>query len=123
MKHLRIYADASGESHFEEMDVPMRSVNFVPGAEAVDLSAIQPAAGYGFIVGPSGWAGGWNPSPQRMLTIVLQGEVEVEASDGEVRRLGPGAVVLNDDLTGRGHRSTVVSADSLVMAIVPAPIA
>lgn len=27
---MRIYADASGESHFEDLDVPFEAANFVP---------------------------------------------------------------------------------------------
>jgi len=35
--------------------------------------------------------------------VTLAGEAEVEASDGEVRRIGPGFILLADDLTGKGH--------------------
>jgi len=33
----------------------------------------------------------------------LTGEVEFETSDGDIRRLPPGSVVLAEDTTGKGH--------------------
>ena len=40
--------------------------------------------------------------------IMLQGEVEIETSDGTVRRLGAGDILLAEDTTGKGHRSRSV---------------
>ncbi len=39
----------------------------------------------------------------------MTGEVEVEATDGDKRRLGPGGILLADDTTGRGHITREVS--------------
>jgi quercetin dioxygenase-like cupin family protein len=44
-----------------------------------------------------------HPAPQAYISIILDGEVEVIASDGESRCFGPGNVLFCDDLTGKGH--------------------
>ena len=44
-------------------------------------------------------------APRRQLIIHLAGEAEVEVSDGEVRRFGPGSVMLVEDVSGKGHRT------------------
>jgi hypothetical protein len=49
--------------------------------------------------------------------VVLGGQVEAEVSDGEVRRFGPGDVVLVEDTEGRGHRSWVVGEDDVVFSV------
>jgi hypothetical protein len=47
-----------------------------------------------------------------MIAVYLSGEGEIEASDGEVRRLLPGMVLLAEDTTGRGHRVKHIGDES-----------
>jgi len=47
----------------------------------------------------------WHNPPHRMLVIWLTGEVEFETSDGDIRRLAAGSVVLAEDTTRKGHIS------------------
>jgi len=68
-----------------------------------------------------GWYGDWPPAPRRQFLVYIAGEVEAEASDGEVRRLGPASIVLVEDTKGRGHRSRVVGATDLISVIVQLP--
>jgi quercetin dioxygenase-like cupin family protein len=42
-------------------------------------------------------------SPRRQFIVQLAGEVEIEVSDGEARRFGPGSVMLVEDVAGKGH--------------------
>ncbi len=42
-------------------------------------------------------------APERQLAVSLNGWVEYEVTDGDVRRFNPGEVVLVEDTTGRGH--------------------
>ena len=48
-------------------------------------------------------------APKRLLIIQLNGTIEVEVSDGEIRRFGPGSAVLVEDTTGKGHLTRNVS--------------
>lgn len=121
MKVVRVYADSEGETHFDEMYLPLAAVDFAPPAPPVNLSALAPATHYGFMSAPAGWDGDWHPVPMRMLTIYLAGEIEVEVSDGGVRRFRPGEVTLAEDTNGKGHRSRVVGNRDAILAMVQLP--
>lgn len=47
----------------------------------------------------------WHNPPRRELVTWLTGEVEFETSDGDIRRLAAGSIVLAEDRTGKGHIS------------------
>jgi hypothetical protein len=49
----------------------------------------------------------WHPSPQRMFVFGLEGEVEMTASDGTTRIVGPGDRLLLEDTSGTGHLTHV----------------
>jgi hypothetical protein len=51
--------------------------------------------------------------------ITLSGQGEIEISDGAKRRFGPGAVMLADDTTGRGHITRVVSNEPRLYVMIP----
>jgi hypothetical protein len=61
----------------------------------------------------------WHNPPHRMLAIWLTGEVEFETSDGDIRRLAAGSVVLAEDTTGKGHISRHPLEGQLVVHDVP----
>ena len=60
----------------------------------------------------------WHPAPRRQFVIVMQGTVEIETSDGEVRRFGPASMFFADDTTGK-HRTRPVDGDDVVIVAVP----
>jgi quercetin dioxygenase-like cupin family protein len=121
MQYVRAYADAAGESHFEDVVVSLALVDFAPPAPPLSLSPLSPAARYGFLAIQPGWSGDWHPAPQRQLIFYLAGEVEFEVSGGEVRRFGPGSVVLLEDTTGKGHRTRNAGTGDVAMAVVQLP--
>jgi hypothetical protein len=116
--YVRLYADAKGESHFSDEEMELKSVNFAPPAPPVDISAFTPARHFAFLQTPPGWFGDWHPTPYRQFFFFLSGEVEVRASDGDVRRFRPGSVLLVEDTTGRGHTSRDTTDDPLIAAVV-----
>ncbi len=118
MKYTRVYADETSESHYEDVEVALTLVDFSPPTPPVNLSAVTPAAGVAFVSIPPGWVGDWHPTPRQQFFFFLAGEVEVEASDGEVRRHGPGSALLVEDTTGKGHRSWVVGDGDVLAAVV-----
>lgn len=114
----RLYADDKGESHFADVEEELILSDFAPSAAALHLSAFIPASQTGFLGAPAGWIGAWHTSPSRNLFVVLSGEWEVTASDGESRRFGPRSVLLVEDTTGKGHASRVIGAeDSLALLV------
>jgi hypothetical protein len=118
---VRIYADAGGESHFEDLDIPFERADFVPPAPPVLMSPSQPAAEYSFERVHPGWQGDWHPVPQRVLAVYLSGSGEMIASDGEVRELVSGTVLLAEDTTGKGHMSRVTGAEEMDVVILMLP--
>lgn len=116
MKYTRLYATADGESHFEQVDVELSLADYAPPAPPLKLSEMQASTQAGFMQAPAGWNSDWHPSSARNLFVVLSGEWEVTASDGESRRFGPGSVLLVDDTSGKGHSSRVIR-DSLAVMV------
>ena len=97
MKIVRIYTGDDGESHFEDLEVPLAPSRY--GA----LSEMVEALGVIFRVTPVGGALDYHTAPRRQFVVTLSGAVDVECGDGSVRRFGPGDIMLADDTTGRGH--------------------
>ena len=106
MRCLRIYASPDGESHFEEVDIPTAKRLIFPDAAPFELSAHYRASRIRFTRIPAGVRQvGWHTLPERVLTVRLDGSVEYETSDGEVRYVPAGGFVLVEDTHGKGHLS------------------
>ena len=67
--YARLYADESGESHFEEVEMNLTLTDYAPPAPPLNLSASLPAAQVRFMSAPAGWASDWASfvSPQSVL--------------------------------------------------------
>ena len=61
----------------------------------------------------------WHNAPRRQYVITLSGQVEFTIGDGTVKRLGPGDVLLAEDLTGRGHITRVVGSEPRISTAIP----
>ena len=106
MKCLRIFATPDGESHFGEIDVPIAMSQPSPDGVALGLSSHYPASHIRFFHFPAGVRdAGWHNPPGRVLAISLDGIVELETSDGEVRLCPAGSCLLAEDTHGKGHIS------------------
>ncbi len=112
MRFMRIYNDADGASHFEDVDVEMARIAYAPPTPPLDLSAPYPVERALLFEFPAGWSGDWHPSPRRQFYVNLGGRLEVEVSDGETRKLDPGDIVLLEDLTGLGHVTRPISDET-----------
>lgn len=60
----------------------------------------------------------WHPVPGRQVNIMLSGEIEIEVSDGEKRRFGPGSYILGEDADGMGHITRVVGSEAAYFVVV-----
>lgn len=105
MKILRIYTGDDGESHFEDLDIPM-----VKAYEAHDdrRSELVKATGIIFRETGNDYEWDYHNAPRRQFVINLEGSVEITVGDGTKRILGPGEILLAEDTTGRGHISRAV---------------
>ena len=114
----RVYSGADGKSHIEELPLAMKPFTDTEGAYG-EAAPTQVATGITFRVSPPGYKLDWHCAPRRQYSISLTGETEIEVGDGTVARLGPGDVVLAEDLTGQGHVTRVVGDQPRFYAIVP----
>lgn len=118
MRYHRLYADEEGESRWEEVGVTLAERSFAPPARAIEISEAEPAQRMLFLRLRAGWDEPVHPSPIRQRLICLTGAVEVTASDGETRTIGPGDVWHMEDKTGQGHHTRVVSDGDFEAVIV-----
>ncbi len=113
MRYLRMYADQNGNSHFEDVEVEMSRTE-----SNMELSPLIPSTNVGFRRFPPGWSLPPIPAPRRLFVLILTGEVELSVSDGTVRRVDPGSVVLVEDTWGKGHSVRVVGTEHSLQAVV-----
>jgi hypothetical protein len=118
MQYTRLYADADGITHFDDVAIPVTATPYAPPAPPLHVSAFEAATRIGFVQEPTGWRGDWHPSPRRQYVLILGGSFRVEVGDGAVRDFPPGSVVLLEDCTGRGHSTDFTGNDACMLALV-----
>jgi hypothetical protein len=118
MKCLRIYATPDGESHFDEVELPTTKRSVHPDAAPFEVSASYEASRVRLTGIPAGMReAAWHTVPEPVLTVRLDGSVEYETSDGDVRQVQAGSFVLVEDTHGKGHLSRHASEAQTVIWI------
>jgi len=108
VRYTRIFNDATGTSHFEDLDIALARVEYAPPALPIDLSAPFAVSRALLSSFPAGWFGDWHPTPCRQLYFNLSGRFEVVVSDGQSRTFGPGDIVLIEDVEPPGHTTRTI---------------
>ena len=100
----RIYTGDDGQSHFEELDLPMGLSENGAMSTKIPLESMffRDTTEAGMEV----WE--FHVAPRRQFAIHVIGQTEIEIGDGTKRTFGPGDVLLADDQTGQGHISRQV---------------
>jgi len=107
--YTRLFADQNGVSHFENHEIELHPGFAVPPAAPLHFAPFMNLGKSNFIGAPADWRGDEpHPVPRRILTIVLQGSVEITAGDGTVRTFNAGDIILGEDTSGTGHSSRVI---------------
>lgn len=106
MKITRIFAGPDGESHFDEIDIPIQDAGDI-GA----LSETFPATGVIFRETSGDYNYNWHNAPCRQYVLMLEGSVEIEVSAGVKRVFHGGDILLAEDTTGRGHISRAINSE------------
>lgn len=112
-KYVRLYAGSDGESHLEDVEVQLND-----SGRGTDVSDELDASSINFARFRDDYAFDQHTAPRRRFVVILSGMIEVEVSDGEVRVLGPGTVLLAEDLPGVGHKSRAVGTDERLSLFV-----
>ena len=108
MALYRLYSDADGESHIEEMKLE----------EHPELAAMLNVSEVQVREFDGSRHMDYHPLPERRLIIHLSGEVEIGASDGSKMVLRAGDIRLMEDVTGRGHTHNDLSPSSAVYVVL-----
>jgi hypothetical protein len=112
----RIYSDANGDSHFEDMEVPLQEAGMVGR-----LSEVVETKGMIFREVDPSYDWDFHPAPTRQYIILLDGEIEIETSLHERRIFRTGDILLVEDTTGKGHRTKNVQAQKRKSVFITLP--
>lgn len=115
-KYVRLYTGDDGLSHFQDMEEDLGD-----NGDVSIVSRTMEVSGLNFRQNLADYTLDWHPAPRRQFVVNLTGTVEIEASDGEVRRFGPGSVMLAEDTTGKGHISRAIGAETRLSLFVHLP--
>lgn len=100
MKITRIYNDEKGESHFEDLEIPLidqGEIGFL--SENFEVKKLQ------FRTVSADYDYDFHHAPQKQYIVLLDGGVEIETSLGELRQFQTGEILLVEDTTGKGHKT------------------
>lgn len=109
MRFVRVYSGDDGESHFEDLTQEQ-------------MAAVANRLGAGdvqFNQRPSPSFSDYHTAPRRQYVVHLAGTSEFECADGSKCQLGPGDVLVAEDLTGHGHIARGVGDVPRLMLAVP----
>ena len=96
----RIYSDSNGDSHFEDIEIPLTEAGHIG-----KLSDVLPATGVIFREVEPTYDWNFHVAPQKQYIILLDGKIEIETSLGERRIFKAEDVLLVEDTTGKGHKT------------------
>ena len=108
MEIHRLYTGDDGQSHLEPLGLESHP----------DLTSLQTVTGIIFREAEAGRFSDWHNAPRRQYVITLSGEMEIGLGDGTLHRFGPGQGVLAEDLTGKGHTTSVSSSGARVSVTI-----
>jgi quercetin dioxygenase-like cupin family protein len=115
MAIIRLFTGEDGESHFEEIepvfepldDTSERAIIHTSGVDIL-IRRFDPKR-----------SNPWHPAPGKVCVFTLSGSVDIEIGDGTVRRIGPGDILIAEDVTGQGHYTRESGNEPRVSIFVP----
>jgi quercetin dioxygenase-like cupin family protein len=114
MAIIRIHTGPDGKSHFEDIEP-----RFQPRGDQSESAELIPGSGIVLRRFEAKRTNPWHHAPGRAAVFTLSGAVDIEIGDGTVRRLGPGDILIAEDLTGQGHVTREVGSEPRVSIFVP----
>ncbi len=106
----RVWSDAQGETHLEEINIATKGRSTIPGI-VMNFSGVVTAPGE-----PRGGEQLHN-TRVRQFAITVYGEINVEASDGTRAHLRTGDMSFIEDVTGKGHRTFETGSQSVFLQV------
>jgi len=112
----RIFTGADGKTHTEQIDMKLAA-----GGGSGELSEMIKVTGLQFRRQAPNYFQDWHAAPRRQYVITLSGQGEVELDGGKKIPLGPGHILLAEDVTGKGHISRGVGSEDRISLFIPLP--
>jgi hypothetical protein len=116
MKITRLFTGFDGESHFQDIDIPLKDAEFGKITDAIAVEDLR----FGEIEDLNEIP--WHKAPRAQYIIMIQGSMEIEIGDGSKRTFKEGDIVLAEDLTGQGHITRATSQGTRRYMIIPLKI-
>ena len=111
LKIVRMFGDASGETHLETIALPLDA----RGGRSEVLRGPGTAQFSRFAATLSS---PWHTTDRRKYLIVLSGAgYEIEVTDGTKMPFRAGSILLADDASSKGHKTRALGGESLVMFV------
>ena len=117
-KFVRVFTGPDGQSCLEHYEPPFEDFLDTEGAYGRG-TPMQATSGMTIRISPPDYFLDFHCAPRRQYTVTLAGQAEIGLSDGSTHRVGPGDVLLAEDLTGQGHTTRVVGGDERVYLVIP----
>jgi hypothetical protein len=119
-RFTRIVRTEEGDSAFEEDELQLDEQRIASGLPPTLVGRMSSsAAEVLFLLSATKFDSEPHPAPRRQWVVPLRGRLEVEVSNGERRRFGPGDLVFVADTTGKGHVSFSVGEPPFEVLFVP----
>jgi quercetin dioxygenase-like cupin family protein len=109
MDYVMVTGDGADGSRFVDVQLEQVVTSYTANVPPLRVSEEFPTTGVVFATMAEVRETDWHPPPHRQFVVIVEGELEIETTDGAKRRFPPGAVVLVEDLAGRGHKTTASS--------------
>ena len=111
MRLTRIYEGDDGTSQFEDIEIGLKEFDI--GALSRQLRPNNVI----FRVSQPGLVNDWHNAPGKTMIIVIQGSVQTEVTNGDVRRFEPGEICYAEDVVGPGHLTTDIEGPRLSLMV------
>ena len=109
MNIVRVYSGDDGESHFQ----------VVASEEFAEIAKRKGGGDVQLNTRPSPSFSDYHTAPRRQYVVSLSGLSEFECADGNKYQMGPGDILIAEDLSGHGHIARGLGDDPRVLLAVP----
>jgi quercetin dioxygenase-like cupin family protein len=117
LKYVKIYADENRETHFQDMEIPLKDADYAPPAPPIAVSPHENATGVCAIGFLPGWFGDFHPAPKHQWMMIMSGTLEIGVSDGEKRQLSAGTIAFLEEAGSKGHSTRVIGDEESILMV------
>jgi hypothetical protein len=110
----RLFTGPDGQTYAEKIEIKLAGKDPLN-----EISEMLKVTGAEIHRNPPGFVNDWHTATRRQYVITLSGQGEIEVAGGRKIPLGPGDVLLAEDVTGKGHISRTIGNEDRVTVQLP----